>query len=93
MQLRSSKGKGSGVQGVVPGGRVRLFACGVGNNRGLEQLHLHLCAPQRGSQINLTTGLSLAEALPAISLLLSHFLARAVALLLRGFASSQPRLH
>ena len=44
-------------------------------------------------QVGLATGAPVAETLPVVSRLLSHFLARAVAQhLLRGFASSQPRL-
>ena len=44
-------------------------------------------------QVGLPTGLPVAETLPVLSRLLSHFLARAVTQhLLRGFASSQPRL-
>ena len=40
---KKSKGKGRGVQGAVPGGKVD-FLPGGGNNRDLEQLHAHLCA-------------------------------------------------
>ena len=66
---------------VLPGNgcmRETLFACGGGNNRGLEQLYLHL----RNKQVSLASGLTVAETLPVISRLLFHFLARAVAQLL-----------